>query len=143
MKSTLVLFLTFAMSPSFAYQLDCRGGAPETIGFQLTAAGKNQLYVGFKGGTKPSGQGLAPGECSWPDRGFRAGEPTNLCVQNVSDIVLHSTSTGTSTCIPKAQMQLYVHWSKSAPWLDKIRDENNYFTVNVNSDGARCMVVAP
>ena len=143
MKSALILFLTFAMGPIYAYQLNCRGGAPESIGFQLTAGGKNQLYLGFKGGTKASGQGLAPGECSWPDRGFRAGEPTNLCVQNVSDVVLHSASTGSSSSMPKAQLQLIVHWSNSAPWLEKITDDKNYFTVNVNSDGAHCMVVTP
>ncbi|MDD4975793.1 MAG: hypothetical protein PHY93_15655 [Bacteriovorax sp.] len=141
-----LLFLLTITLPAFAtqyYPLNCRGGAPASMGFQIFPNGQNQLFVGFKGGTKPSSQGLAPGECSWSDRGFRPSEPTNLCVLNVQDLVLSSTSTGVSSCIPKPILQLFIHWSKSAPWMEKIRDESNYFTVNVTSDGAHCMIVNP
>ena len=42
------------------------------------------ITVYFKGGTKPSGQGLAPGECSWLDRGFRVREPPRVCIYGIT-----------------------------------------------------------
>src|SRR6266508_1261799 len=41
-------------------------------------------YVGFRfiRGSKPSGKGLAPGECSWLDREMWAGEP-DILIQEI------------------------------------------------------------
>lgn len=61
-------------TPAETYPLVCRG-APSLK--QEPATGS---YVGFRftKGTKPAGEGLAPGECSWMDRGMRADEPDKL-----------------------------------------------------------------
>ena len=61
-------------TPAETYPLVCRG-APSLK--QEPAIGS---YVGFRftRGTKPAGEGLAPGECSWMDRGMRADEPDKL-----------------------------------------------------------------
>src|SRR5712692_5046972 len=59
--------------------LVCRGSANLAIG---TAPGVGNFGFVFTRGTKPASQGLAPGECSWQDRGMRADEPDRL-VQHI------------------------------------------------------------
>ena len=63
-----------APTPPETYPLVCRG-APSLKQERDTGS-----YVGFRftRGTKPAGEGLAPGECSWMDRGMRADEPDKL-----------------------------------------------------------------
>jgi hypothetical protein len=63
-----------------SYPLICRG-APS---LEIVAAASDSWDVGFTftRGTKPAGEGLAPGECSWVDRAMRADEPNRL-YQNV------------------------------------------------------------
>src|SRR5438094_2133343 len=54
------------------FPLVCRGGgsiAPSTVRI---------IGVTFTRGTKPAGEGLDPGECSWVDRGMHADEPDRL-----------------------------------------------------------------
>src|SRR5260370_15270344 len=52
--------------------LVCRGSANLPIG---TAPGEGNFGFVFTQGTKPASQGLAPGECSWVDRGMYPQEP--------------------------------------------------------------------
>jgi hypothetical protein len=117
----------------------CRGGAPSTFGFQLYSTGETLLNVRFKPGTKPAGQGLNPGECSWLDRGMRAGEPAQLC-QSVKDMFLSTSSTSVPG-MEGIQLLVMTQWSKSAPWLEKIRNPAAYIDVYVYNDGRSCMVV--
>src|SRR5712691_13344686 len=75
------------------YPLVCRGAAtfktdastPPCEG--CVNAGDVPKYVGFMfiRGSKPSGKGLAPGECSWLDRGMRTDEP-NVLVQEIDPL---------------------------------------------------------
>ncbi len=107
MKTFLLLLISFGMltavfqqfsdtratSLTDSYPLVCRGAAT----FKTDAAtppcegcinpGDVPKYVGFTfiRGSKPSGKGLAPGECSWLDRGMRADEP-NVLVQEIDPV---------------------------------------------------------
>src|ERR1700687_1116241 len=58
-----------------SYPLVCRGGANLPIG---PAPGERNFGFVFTRGTRPASQGLAPGECSWADRGMRPEEPDRL-----------------------------------------------------------------
>ncbi len=49
------------------YPLVCRGGGSLVTGI---APGERNIGFTFIRGTKPAGEGLAPGECSWKDRGM-------------------------------------------------------------------------
>ena len=64
-----VIFQTSAGSkaarPPEDYPLVCRGGGSLLIGI---APGEGNIGFSFTRGTKPAGDGLAPGECSWQDR---------------------------------------------------------------------------
>ena len=64
--------------PPETYPLVCRG--TETLDVHDLDGPVPYRWVGFTfiPGTKPAGDGLLPGQCSWRDRGMRAGEPTRL-----------------------------------------------------------------
>src|SRR5205807_1281793 len=64
-----------------SYPLVCRGGGSLVIGI---APGERNIGFVFTRGTKSAGEGLAPGECSWMDRGMHADEPNRL-TQPVED----------------------------------------------------------
>src|SRR5213075_505151 len=64
-----------AARPMEDYPLVCRGGGGLVTGI---APGERNIGFSFIRGTKPAGDGLAPGECSWQDRGMRADEPDRL-----------------------------------------------------------------
>jgi hypothetical protein len=63
------------------YPLVCRGSESLVIGF---APSVRTIGFSFTRGTKPAGEGLAPGECSWVDRGMYPDEPDRLS-QEVED----------------------------------------------------------
>jgi hypothetical protein len=59
------------------YPFECRGA--ETLKFiEDGPAGSRSVGFTFIRGTKPAREGLLPGQCSWLDRGMRAGEPARL-----------------------------------------------------------------
>src|SRR5437773_4888971 len=61
-----------------SYPLVCRGGGSLVIGI---APGEQNIGFTFVRGTKPAGvtgEGLAPGECSWSDRGMYSSEPDKI-----------------------------------------------------------------
>ena len=70
------------------YELRCRGGG---LAFKDAPAGPDQrgrivnVTIDFMAGTQPSGSkkptNLQSGQCSWVDRGFRKGEPTQIRLQ--------------------------------------------------------------
>src|SRR5947208_4199031 len=60
------------------YPLVCRGGGSLVTGI---APGERNIGFTFVRGTKPAGvtgEGLAPGECSWADRGMYSTEPDKI-----------------------------------------------------------------
>jgi hypothetical protein len=69
-------------------------------------------YVAFTfiRGSKPSGKGLAPGECSWLDREMRADEP-NILVQEIEGV-------GTAD---------------KYSWIKELRSRDSYWTFTVHS----------
>src|SRR5712691_131073 len=64
-----------AAPPLEDYPLVCRGGGSLAIGI---APGEGNIGFSFTRGTKPAGDGLAPGECSWKDRGMYPNEPDQV-----------------------------------------------------------------
>jgi hypothetical protein len=68
-----------------AYELRCRGGGLRTSSTQgrslPTGEQMMNMTLDFTAGTQPAGNrepNLRPGQCSWVDRGFRQGEPTQI-----------------------------------------------------------------
>ncbi len=126
-------------APAGTFPLRCRGGAVRAIGFQQFSQTASRLTVSFKRGSKPAPQGLNPGECSWLDRGLRDAEPASIC-HDVTDVFLSTTHNHNSQYAPPDLQLLQSAWSKSAPYLEKVRDPNSYFTVHVKAEGT-CLAV--
>ena len=82
-----------AFDPSMqqSYELRCRGGG---LKFNSTQGGTSSsgeqmmnVTIDFAAGTQGAGTrkpNLNPGQCSWIDRGFRPGEPTQIRLEMVS-----------------------------------------------------------
>jgi hypothetical protein len=60
------------------YPMWCKGTAG-----MASSEGKN-LIIDFKPSDKRAPDGLAPGQCSWLDRGIRPGEPTRIVSEQFS-----------------------------------------------------------
>jgi hypothetical protein len=114
---TVALAVVGAAAAPKSYPLKCRGGGMTAIGFQLFANGEGKLTVGFKPGTKPANSGLAPGECSWMDRGLREQEPKSLC-QIVKDVFISTTGMDDAKYTPSHLFLIQSVWSKGAPYLE-------------------------
>jgi hypothetical protein len=106
-----IIVLGSAIPPVHAAQsfpLLCRGGG--TMQFRSHAgngAGTfNILGLFFNKGTRPAGLGLAPGQCSWLDRGMRGNEPDIL----QQDVPANVTS---------------------APWFSDLRNPGKFWTFQV------------
>jgi hypothetical protein len=92
---SLLAVVLAAFDPSMpmqqSYELRCRGGGLKfnsTSGRSL-ASGEQMMDVtiDFIAGTQGAGirkPNLNPGQCSWIDRGFRQGEPTQIRLEMVS-----------------------------------------------------------
>jgi hypothetical protein len=65
-------------TPPETYPLVCRGTDILKVGDLDGPAGFRWVGFTFIPGTKPANDGLLPGQCSWRDRGMRAGEPGRL-----------------------------------------------------------------
>jgi hypothetical protein len=67
------------------YPLVCRGGPGLTLTWMPDASAlgtQSALVLRYRKGNRAVGENpgrLAPGECSWRDRGMRPGEPARLC----------------------------------------------------------------
>ena len=74
-----------------SYEVRCRGGGlrfNSTAGSTLsTGEQMMNMTVDFAAGTQAAGgraENLKPGQCSWVDRGFRQGEPSQIRLEIVS-----------------------------------------------------------
>jgi hypothetical protein len=67
---------TAATPADTTYPLVCRGGG----GIEFLYYGSwKEVLVTFRQGTRPARDGVAPGTCTWMDRGLTAGEPSAFC----------------------------------------------------------------
>src|SRR6266849_5261890 len=120
--SVVAMIFIFSVSeaaPPESYPLVCRGAATfETNPGPVLWPGCPVIdqsickYAGFtfRPGSKPARDGLAPGECSWLDRGMRAGEP-NRVVQRIE---------------PVAGVEKYA-------WIKDLHSPDSYWIFNVYS----------
>ena len=73
------------------FPLQCRGGGQANMKYD---SAERTIYARFRPAPGPAGNGLAPGQCSWLDRAFRAGEPWQICQRNITAINFFSGSFG-------------------------------------------------
>ena len=92
-----------------SYPLVCRGAASLEIGSPEPSSW--EVGFTFTRGTKPAGEGLAPGQCSWVDRAMHLDEPDRL-YQNVEG-------------------EEYPPGKK--PWFVELRSPDKYWTFMVSS----------
>jgi hypothetical protein len=99
------------------YPLVCRGGGGLVVGI---APGERNIGFIFVHGTKPAGEGLAPGECSWVDRGMYPNEPDSVSqhVEEGSD----SLKVG-GTLAPENR------------WYEELHSADSYWTFMVSNNG--------
>src|SRR5947207_5990917 len=106
-----------AAQPPEDYPLVCRGGGSLVTGI---APGERNIGFTFVRGTKPAGEGLAPGECSWKDRGMYPNEPDRVSqhVEESSD----SLKVG-GTLAPENR------------WYEELHSSDKYWTFMVSNNG--------
>lgn len=98
------------------YPLICRGGGGLVTG---AAPGEENIGFTFARGTKPAGEGLAPGECSWTDRGMFASEPDRVSqhVEGGSELIVGGTL------------------APGNRWYEELHSANSYWTFMVSNNG--------
>ena len=82
--------LNSSMPMQQSYELRCRGGALKFSSSPGSTSSSGEqmmnMTVNFAAGTQGAGARtpiLTPGQCSWVDRGFRPGEPTEIRLEIV------------------------------------------------------------
>src|SRR5260370_14405171 len=105
------------------YPLVCRGAVSLVIGI---APGERNIGFTFTRGTKPAGEGLAPGECSWEDRGMYPNEPDRVS-QHVEE-GSESLKVG-GTLAPENR------------WFEELHSANKYWTFMVSNNGRGQLIV--
>ena len=82
--------LNSSMPMQQSYELRCRGGALKFSSSPGSTSSSGEqmmnMTVNFAAGTQGAGARtpiLTPGQCSWVDRGFRPGEPTEIRLEMV------------------------------------------------------------
>ena len=100
-----------------SYPLVCRGGGGLVTGI---APGERNIGFTFVRGTKPAGKGLAPGECSWADRGMYSSEP---------DKVSQHLKEGSES--PNAGANL----APENRWYEELHSADKYWTFMVSNNG--------
>ena len=106
-----------AALPPESYPLVCRGGGSLVIGI---APGERNIGFVFTRGTKPAGEGLVPGECSWKDRGMHADEP---------DKVLQHVEEGSES------LKVGGILAPENRWYEELHSGDNYWTFMVSNNG--------
>jgi hypothetical protein len=124
--------LTGSTEAAQSFLLHCRGGG---MGYKISFShSKAEIFVRFKPGTAPAGQGLAPGQCSWEDRAFRPGEPVQIC-HSVSafELLIRSSAANPDSATVTT-------FSIEAPYVADLRDPAKGWVFRVVNDGI-CMRV--
>ena len=103
--------------PAETYPLTCRGGGSLVIGI---APGERNIGFVFTRGTKPAGITLAPGECSWTDRGMHADEPDRVSQ--------HVEEGSESLKVGRAL-------APENKWYDELHFSDKYWTFQVYNNG--------
>jgi len=112
---------TRAQDKPTSYPLLCRGSKESKIG---TSSAGGFAVLEFHKGNRPAESGLAPGECSWMDRGMREAESASL-LQGVSTTSVISGTAGKK-----------VDWG----WLEALKDSDNYWMFYVYSERGTLVV---
>ena len=99
-----------------SYPLVCRGTPKATISSNRES---RRLVLRFTKGTRPADAGLAPGECSWMDRGMLPGEP---------DLIIQAVPEGADDR-PEYQ------------WASELREPNTYWIFEVYNNRQGQLVV--
>jgi hypothetical protein len=134
MKMWFCFFVFWAFLPGTeavaqgTFPLVCRGGGQMRFRFSHDTG---TFTATFKAGTRPAGQDLVPGECSWRDRGFRTGEPPHICHIGITHFEVFWGDNPTGVIAQSNQ----VFW-----YLGDLRNPNALVTFNVFNNG-RCMQV--
>jgi hypothetical protein len=106
-----------AARPMEDYLLVCRGGGSLVIGI---APGEGNIGFSFTRGTKPADDGLAPGECSWVDRGMYPNEP---------DRVSQHLEEGSES------LKLGGTLAAENRWYEELHSFDSYWTFMVSNNG--------
>ncbi len=106
-----------------SYPLVCRGSDSLVIDF---APSVRTIGFTFTRGTKPAGEGLDPGECSWVDRGMHADEPDRLS-QPVEDSWEESLKVG-GTLAPENRWYEELHSSRKS-WTFMVYNHRSLLNV--------------
>src|SRR5260370_11447634 len=104
-----------------SYPLVCRGSSNLAIAI---APNEGNIALMFTRGTKPANQGLAPGECSWVDRGVRAEEPNRVSQHVESGIE-----------------SLRGNLAPENRWYQELHSPDKYWTFLVYNNGQGLMIV--
>ena len=129
--TSIALLAAISFTPAQAaptsYVLMCKGGGNMSIDYNSSS---KKLIVNFNAGKRSGSNGIASGNCTWVDRGFRPREPHRLCQSGVNDIRFHMNGSDKITSLK----------SNKAPYIRNILN-GRPFQVRVYNDNAGCMKV--
>ena len=110
-----------------SYPLVCRGGGPSLFIIE-TDHGVPQVVFYFAKGNAPAGFGtaLAPGACSWVDRGINEAEPGLTCAQRLNSLLVFWSADDS--------MKYFIR-SDDAPYLKTLLDPTKTFIFKVHHAG--------
>jgi hypothetical protein len=119
------------------FELRCRGGGRQTFNVtqgQPLPTGETMmnLTLNFSAGSEAvsrDGRNLSPGQCSWLDRSFRPGEPTQLRMQVVDFAQLRQQQHGDPVDRSATAAERYPDARNIPPYL---RDTDHYWSFFVS-----------
>jgi hypothetical protein len=123
-----------------AYELRCRGGGlrfNSTPGRSLpTGEQMMNVTVNFSAGPQAAGgraENLQPGQCSWVDRGFRPGEPSQIRVESVYFAQQQQARHGSSVDRSPTAAEHYPDAQNIPPYLSDANHYWSFFVYNTNN----------
>jgi hypothetical protein len=123
-----------------AYELRCRGGGlkfTSTPGRSLpTGEQMMNVTVNFSASTQAAGgraENLKPGQCSWVDRGFRQGEPTQIRAEIVYFAQQQQARHGSPVDRSPTAAEHYPDAQNIPPYLSDANHYWSFFVYNTNN----------
>ena len=121
-----------------SYELRCRGGGLKfnsTPGRNLsTGEQMMNMTVDFAAGTQGAAKtNLNPGQCSWVDRGFRNGEPTQIRLEIVDFAQLQQARHGSAVDHSPTAAERYPDAQNVPQYLTSSDHYWSFFVYNTNN----------
>jgi hypothetical protein len=112
----------YTTSQAQSFPLTCKGSSSTTV---RVVPDVHEVFINFQKGSQPAGGGanLAPGSCSWADRGMGPSESPVLCAKQIFNYqVVLPGATGTP------------RYSFVQPYISRMQQDGQILTFQVHGE---------